>query len=479
MGIDSNINSNVNADPGAVGTPPAPVGAPPPKAGGPVVNPATISSIGPSQASPPSNIYEANDPQLQEALVTLVLASGAMTQFNLIGAFNTTSMLNNLIGADKVGGGHAALNAINQMSQIVTDMWEGFMQGIRETNDRRDAERKSPQYLDHIAEQRPASQKINTNSSSTEFTAYVNSLPAESRDRILAVIQRSESSDAWFSRNDEAINAFANSQTGPIGTQDDLKSVTVSSLVIGAPIISDYLRTADDPSTLMVATKVVQDGISSMPQPIAQSIPPDLGVFGALLVNGLINKATITSSVDSISQGEKPVDRKTAENYANRIIALVSGNGIENYINALVTHNMEQTDATSPEKVLEWTAAFKVILLSSALALVYKSETKHITDTEFEGMVNFAGRRDPVTNEPSPVIKSAEGSLEQEMVDLIAEQLGRIRPMLKKAMIAALYDYIATNPSMGSLMSPQVALSQAIGGMGGVGTGGGVAATAV
>ncbi len=189
--------------------------------------------------------------------------------------------------------------------------------------------------------------------------------------------------------------------------------------------LSDYLnqiKTSTDPvvnrdlpflaSTLAIsggvnlATGAIPDTLSSqiLVQPIKDATDrilvqntgtqaAELGYIGGLFAAG----AAYFSFGQTLVKAAAPppeINYEFAKNYAQKVLDLVNGSQFNSLAMALVTASTEEGGSLSEERTQQQIQKLKIVLLSTALALLYKTESSFkgqgggITGKEFLDMVN-------------------------------------------------------------------------------------------
>lgn len=209
---------------------------------------------------------------------------------------------------------------------------------------------------------------------------------------------------------------------------DTLSFVTSSIVLTGAGAVIGA-GVVDVASTSMVAVTPQVESLGSLAAQTVGMFPGDsraeLGLLGALMMNGAFYAANADQIADK--QGGKVVDDKTlAANYASKILKLVNGDQLESMIRGVLGDRYDASNS----------AMVKCVMLSSALAAMYKAEAKWITGQEFTDLVK--GNMEP---------KSA---LEAQLVQTMLAELSKMGPQQQETVLAALGRYMDSNPKFES-----------------------------
>lgn len=172
--------------------------------------------------------------------------------------------------------------------------------------------------------------------------------------------------------------------------------------------------------------------------PISEDFRAQLGLIGAWAMGTLITYSTFEAVTEK--QSGKAVDeRALADKYANKILSLLKSDHLNNFIMAMLVHRTEKGEPLSEERKAELSASLKLVLLSSALAAVYKSKTGKITGEEFLDLC-------------SGKLKAETGE-EANLVSAIQDQLKGMSSLEKLHMLNALSDYMDSDPKLSSFFN--------------------------
>jgi hypothetical protein len=170
-----------------------------------------------------------------------------------------------------------------------------------------------------------------------------------------------------------------------------------------------------------------------------------LGMIGAIYGAGVQYFTVAEIAAKGAGDGggkEKPKDSVFAQGYAKNMMNLVKSESFNSYLTAIVTQNIPKGGFVSPESTLERAAMVKMILLSSALAIIYQAEAGKMTGEEFAGMLNNT-------------IKFEDGNIRAQLVSLIKANLNLIQdPKVRGAIVNSLLEFFDTDPSIETLSKP-------------------------
>lgn len=177
-----------------------------------------------------------------------------------------------------------------------------------------------------------------------------------------------------------------------------------------------------------------------------QSVTPSVLVDAAtmtinLLVTGTMYQSAAETASTAMQKGEKPVDKEMADQYAKDIIAKVKGNEVEGAILAFLKDTLVGSKPVTHEQLAELVNIAKVMMLLTALSLLYRTETGWITPEEISAMI-----RGKMTLEP--------GSLQAQLVDLINQYRSALSPAMQNLVFTAMLTFIDQKPKAEKMLSP-------------------------
>ncbi|MDP1835181.1 MAG: hypothetical protein Q8K75_04545 [Chlamydiales bacterium] len=196
------------------------------------------------------------------------------------------------------------------------------------------------------------------------------------------------------------------------------------------------------------ASDPFQRGISAIQNSIGAATPmvpsdmrAELGYIGALLAC----PASFQALAMTVGKGEKggEVNQQFAQNYADRLMALISDKNFNSYVQTVIQAKAPGDAPLTENQMKEYEAAFKLGLLVSAYALMYKAETGGVTGDEVFAEVDKL----------APGQEGDKQSLGRAIKDLMA-QLKEISPERLDQVRNNLADFISSNTSVKSLADP-------------------------
>lgn len=174
--------------------------------------------------------------------------------------------------------------------------------------------------------------------------------------------------------------------------------------------------------------------------PIMGDMRAELGLIGAIFAAG-IQYFTVAQGIAAGGKGGSSKDAAFAKGYAENILGLMRSAGFNAYLLAIVTQSVPNGKTLDPQRAQELVAMVKIILLSSALAMLYQVEAGKMTGIEFGGMLNGN-------------IKLEAGELKAHLASQIKGNLKLLSPKDQENVLNLLMEYFDGDPSIDSLADP-------------------------
>lgn len=211
--------------------------------------------------------------------------------------------------------------------------------------------------------------------------------------------------------------------------------------VVGLIIVGTGIHQAvlPDPTLGTVQMNPVVSMYNQVAVPVMGDMRAELGLIGAMFSAGI--KYFTVAQAAAEASGDKLKDGAFAKGYAENIIGLISSASFNQYLAAIVIRSTPKGQTLDPKRAEELVAMVKIILLSSALAMLYQVEAGKMKGAEFAGMLNRT-------------IAFPETDIRSRLVDLIKAHLKLMNPSDKEKTIAALLQYFDGDPSIDSLADP-------------------------
>lgn len=145
--------------------------------------------------------------------------------------------------------------------------------------------------------------------------------------------------------------------------------------------------------------------------------------------------------VSEASSSEEPKNLDFANKFAENIMGLIGSTNFSSFLSVLITANVANGAPVGADRMNQLMASLKLVLLSSALALVYIAEAGKMTDVEFQAMLNGT-------------MTFPEGDIKSKLLASIQVQLSAMAPTDKAMILNALSSFFNSNPSMDALSNP-------------------------
>lgn len=226
-----------------------------------------------------------------------------------------------------------------------------------------------------------------------------------------------------------------------------------ASFIIAGAFIGDFMGVVDVASTEMVGVNPIQDACTQ----IAHIFPLDLQETALLTINlfagGMIYYAT-AETLASQGQGQRPPSLEFVKNYAQGTLDLVEKNTVNAFLYSLLSNKLEGRQLSN-EQFQQLVAATKIIMLSLALALIYKTETGWLTEKEFAGLL---------TGETI----LPKGEIGADLVAAIRALLDSLptgdptNPLSRENVLIAMLAYLGSNPPVEELLNPQKTFAKVV-----------------
>lgn len=237
-------------------------------------------------------------------------------------------------------------------------------------------------------------------------------------------------------------------------------SFMVSAVVVSTGLLGDIANVMNNTSTNQVGNNaIVNDSSFFMEQ-----FPINYQDIAALSVNffAVPTYYMAKGQVEALGNADKPQnDLLTAQKFASDIIDKVNKNEVGQLLNALVTTKTEGGQKISKQEYSSLVAKAKIVMLAMALGSIYAAQTKWITGSEFQKLLDPGTKLEKDFQLQDQV---------KQIVTMMNQQLGELSAEDKAGMLTALNNYFNGNPNMKSMLAaskspavlPQMITGQAI-----------------
>lgn len=197
-----------------------------------------------------------------------------------------------------------------------------------------------------------------------------------------------------------------------------------------------------------VSKNSIPISVQVMHEMVPSDMRAELGLLGSLMANYVLYQTVVETLIKTGGGkgGEEKLNRKFAENYANRLVGLLQQPDFTQFLQKIVTYQMQQSPEAkkaSPEEQKSWVASTQLGMLLSALALFYKAETGGMTGAEVAGWAkNLLSKEIDPRDPKAPLIGAMRNLLSQ------------LSPKDRQAAIERIMDFLDTKPSVKDLTNP-------------------------
>jgi hypothetical protein len=164
-----------------------------------------------------------------------------------------------------------------------------------------------------------------------------------------------------------------------IKTSDDVRLTQDLPFITAAVVTTGVTTTI--PDTVTTSQILVQPIKDATDRILAQYTPnhaSELGYLGAIMMSGS-SLFALGQTLPKLGVPENEFNFEFAKNYAQKVLTAVNGSEFNTIAMALLTNHIEGSEGMGEERVQSLVTTVKVVLLSTALALLYK------TESEFKG----------------------------------------------------------------------------------------------
>jgi hypothetical protein len=403
MSIDSNLGPT---GPYGVVGPTGPEGA----QGANVLDPFLMSTLSPSQQEALMVLYLMNSPILVQPNTDINNQASYTIDVSAIGAMVAT-----------------------KFEEIGSDIWDKYLNYLTDQKERIREELASPRYRAWVEDHKTPEMK-NEIRSAVEYNEWINSLPAGQREE---EILRNQASNLWSHYIEGVSNYISNVHD----TNPEAAAFMVASFVITSAYIGDYMNIVDVASTKMVAVNPIQDAANS----VLPIIPPNFQESVVLTINLFVIGAMYSSTAELLPKikggDQKELDFTAAKAYAAEVCDKVENNEINYFLMALLVNSSEEGAPITNERLNQLAAMVKMIMLSVALAILYKVEAGWLKGEDFRALIQ--GELQPRSDEEARLV-SMFGQLQG------SGALGEAWDNLLEALI----NFFESNPSVEDMLNP-------------------------
>jgi hypothetical protein len=229
--------------------------------------------------------------------------------------------------------------------------------------------------------------------------------------------------------------------------------ILVSGLVGQALTVSNALSV----SPLQQASATIT-ALDSTSQALMQTALPAINLF----ITGLIYQNSVTLLAKGMEKGAPPKDREFAQKLGLSVLKAARGNEVHLTVRAFIINEfIKDGEKVTEQRMQELISIAKLLMLSTALALLYKVDTGKLTDQEFAGMLT--GENHIMTTELSH--EALEKMIEEKTLPAELAALGLISQIHKELallsnleerthILEGILNYMDSDPSVDALLDP-------------------------
>lgn len=344
------------------------------------------------------------------------------------------------------------LDAVNRLHKILIDILDRWLDNLEDQSRRVRESLRSPKYLNWIEQHSPAyyaKMRLKQDTAAAESAiaaAYLNTVSGSDKGAALNYLNTVNTHSGAI----EGIRSFTDrAQSGDAGAVTALPFVAATSLVVGTTFLGEAITVdAVSSQTAMNAT-VFEKMVEYNTALVGNDMRAELGLIGALFATGAAYHSNALSLVNPASSDAMRKSQEFVDTYSKNLLLLVKGEELNKFISSMLTPKEGEAD---PEKVSTLAARLKVVLLSGALAMLYKVGTPQMKGTGSISGQEFMTLLSPNTETPSAM---------SEVVGEINIQLAKLTPEDQKFLLRKISDYMDKDPDIKSLIAPTSLFAQA------------------
>ncbi len=210
----------------------------------------------------------------------------------------------------------------------------------------------------------------------------------------------------------------------------------MASLAIAATFMADYVSMIGGAveTAAQGSVSAVLQGVNQVGAPILEQNLAFLGFLGGMFAVGTMYKTGDQVALNAGKAPKEEVDKQFAREYGKNIIALIEDDDFNGFVNSALIVHVKDGHTMPADQRAELQDAIKLVLLSVALAAIYKAEHGKITQEEFYGMLS-----DERMTKDDPIKIQLKG--------LIAAYVAKLTT-LKSSMVDSILEYLESDPEL-------------------------------
>lgn len=324
-------------------------------------------------------------------------------------------------------------------NKIIMGMLDAWLDSIKKDALRREEELNSLAYKNWLAAQSPSIKQEQEGERISEKTKVAIMTSAEYQAWIASLMSPPVAMPAEAGPAEALrigiVNGLDNYLRSVRGNTDPAVTVALpfmaASFVLGVSALgTEYALVGAGAQ----AEIVLQQGIHRLYNLVPSDARAELGLIGALFSVGLVYQATI-ESIMFPGKGEKPKGMAFARNYVRNVMKMITGEGADAFIRNLLGDKM---DEKRKDGIL---ASMKLILLATALGVVYKIETGGISGKEFAALL-------------SGKMELPKNDLKADLVGYIKIQLSMLSKTEQENLLSSLIGFMDDDHNLDFMLNP-------------------------
>ena len=362
---------------------------------------------------------EAFSPELMQALY-IMWFTGGPNPIMLQALENKGVGAVDSVGAKAVNPELFLLETENKMAEICCSVLEAWGKEIAEENKRIKKEMASPEYKAWLEREGKAG-----------YEAWLDTLSPQQRLKV----SNFPNYDKMMGMNTDLTvmleNYSENIRSNPTGNEAQFFTAAIT---LGIPLRFDYAVLPGTVGSEIGGITPARDNTSPF---TLQGLTTTNTGASAWLGEVILQASSVSATFSVLSlAGRAPtkvIDHEFAKSFAATVAEKINGEGFQTLANALFVGQTENGQVIGPDRVKELTRLFKAALLSSALALLYRTESSingqggGMTSIEFRdliaGRINLEGANPQMIKLASDV-RVLLGEVPAEDAELFAANFG-------------------------------------------------------
>lgn len=196
--------------------------------------------------------------------------------------------------------------------------------------------------------------------------------------------------------------------------------------------------------------EAIQSSVNAATAMVPSDMRAELGYIGALLAGPALFQALALTVNDA---GKSEAAKQFAQNFGERLMTLINDKNFNAYLQTVIQAKAPGDSPLTSKQMDEYMTAFKIGLLTSALALDYKAEHGGVTGVEVWAEIDKL----------PPSVEGEKANLKTTIRDLM-QHLTQLNPQRAAEVRMALENFIKSNTSTEALTNPLTVFKVAISG---------------